>query len=95
MCEIGDSKERIEMCLNCTRDTCNNCYENKDERLGIVRSRKNGKINMKEFMKFYSRGYSDYRVAAELKVSVGGVNSFRTRHGLPANGKGGRNGANG
>ena len=79
----GDTQERIEKCLSCTKVKCNNCFDNPIGKTG----RKNGSIIESEFMKLYKAGLRDFEIATVLGVTASGVYCFRRKRKLPANRK--------
>lgn len=74
---IGDSKEQIEQCLNCTKLECNNCLRTSERKASLVDQHK------EQVKELYERGLSDRQIAKRLHCGHNTVGACRRALGLP------------
>lgn len=74
---IGDSKEQIEQCLNCTKAKCNNCLRTSERKASLVDQHK------EQVRELYELGLSDKQIAKRLGCGYNTVGRCRRLLGLP------------
>ena len=79
---IGDSPERIKMCLNCKRAKCTNCFDHRYRNAGIYVDKKTMEFRL-AFVEAYINSDSDDDIGKMLGKSQSTACKYRKSLGLP------------